>query len=94
MSPGAHVVFDPVGGSLFDAAMKCVCWGARYLIIGFASGTIPKVAANILLVKNTTLHGIFWGSYLENCPMVISLQDSIWGCSSYEKDTLIALLHS
>lgn len=63
---GVDVVFDPVGGSALFEALKCVTWGAQYLVIGFASGDIPKVPANLLLVKNTTLHGIFWGSYMQH----------------------------
>ena len=67
---GVDVVFDPVGGSLFAEALKSVAWGAEYLVIGFAGG-IPNVPANHLLVKNTTLHGIFWGSYLQNDPKAL-----------------------
>ncbi|MEW5301471.1 MAG: hypothetical protein WDW36_004330 [Sanguina aurantia] len=68
---GVNVVYDPVGGSQFQDALKSVAWGAHYLVIGFASGGIPKVAANILLVKNCTMHGIFWGSYLQFKPAVL-----------------------
>lgn len=63
---GVNVVFDPVGGAVLKEAMKTVAWGAQYIVIGFASGKIPSVPANILLVKNTTLHGTFWGSYLQH----------------------------
>ncbi|GFR48767.1 hypothetical protein Agub_g10588 [Astrephomene gubernaculifera] len=69
---GVDVVFDPVGGPLLSESLKCVAWGAQYLVIGFASGDIPKVPANLLLVKNTTLHGVFWGSYLAQQPRVIA----------------------
>jgi len=62
----ADVVFDPVGGSALLDSLRCVHWGAHILIIGFASDNIPKLSANILLVKNLTVHGIFWGSYLKN----------------------------
>lgn len=60
---GVDCVFDPVGGPLLLEALKCVRWGAHILIIGFASGQIPKIPANIALVKNLTVHGIYWGSY-------------------------------
>eukprot|EP00775_Hariotina_reticulata_P012009 gene12009-12153_t len=63
---GVQVVFDPVGGAALFEALKCMAWGAQYLVIGFAAGDIPKVPANLLLVKNTTMHGIFWGSYMTN----------------------------
>lgn len=49
---GVNVVFDPVGGELHEAAFKAMGWGARYVIIGFAGGSIPQFAANRLLVKN------------------------------------------
>ena len=51
-SDGVNVVFDPVGGDLYEAAFKTLGWGARYVIIGFAGGAIPQFAANRLLVKN------------------------------------------
>lgn len=62
----ADVVFDPVGGSALLDSLRCVKWGAQILLIGFASNNIPKLPANILLVKNLTVHGVFWGSYLKN----------------------------
>ncbi|EFN51151.1 hypothetical protein CHLNCDRAFT_59824 [Chlorella variabilis] len=67
---GVDVVFDPVGGALLSESLKCVRWGARILIIGFASGSIPKLPANILLVKNLAVHGIYWGSYQQHNPRV------------------------
>lgn len=69
--PGIDVVYDPVGGSASLEALKTVNWGAQFLVIGFAGGIIPKIPANLLLVKNTTLHGIFWGSYMQGAPAVL-----------------------
>jgi NADPH:quinone reductase len=66
-----NVVFDPVGGSVLAEAMKTVAWGAQYIVIGFAAGQIPRIPANILLVKNTTVHGTFWGSYLQHSPRLL-----------------------
>ncbi|MCW9003395.1 MAG: NADPH:quinone oxidoreductase family protein [Rhodospirillales bacterium] len=60
---GANVLYDPVGGSAFDAAFRSLALQARILIIGFASGDIPKIPANILLVKNMTAIGYYWGAY-------------------------------
>jgi NADPH2:quinone reductase len=68
---GADVVYDPVGGDLFRAAFGACNPGARYLVIGFASGTVPPVAANILLVKNIDLIGFYWGGYLKFAPEVL-----------------------
>jgi NADPH:quinone reductase len=54
---GVDVVLDTVGGAGFEQALKSVRWGAHVLIIGFASGDVPKVPANIALVKNLTVRG-------------------------------------
>ncbi|HMQ92936.1 MAG TPA: NADPH:quinone oxidoreductase family protein [Amaricoccus sp.] len=62
---GADVVFDPVGGTAFEAALGACRPGARLLPLGFASGTVPQIPANILLVKNLTVFGLYWGGYAE-----------------------------
>eukprot|EP01080_Neovahlkampfia_damariscottae_P005666 gene5666-9487_t len=67
---GVNVVYDPVGGSTFDKTLKCVSWGGRVIIIGFASGNISKIPANILLVKNLDIIGLYWGSYFQMNPKV------------------------
>lgn len=56
---------------MFSDGLKCVAWAAQYIVIGFAGGGIPRVPANILLVKNTTLHGVFWGAYMQYQPDVV-----------------------
>jgi NADPH2:quinone reductase len=61
---GANVVFDPVGGELFDLSLRCVAPEGRLLIYGFASGKIPQIPANILLVKNVSAIGYYWGYYM------------------------------
>lgn len=58
---GADVVFDPVGGPAFDAMVRSIAWEGRILVIGFASGDIPKVAANLVLVKNFSVIGVVFG---------------------------------
>ena len=65
---GADVVFDPVGGNAFDTALRCIAWDGRIVIIGFASGLIPQVPANILLVKHISVMGFYWGSYRIHAP--------------------------
>ena len=65
---GADVVFDPVGGDIFDASLRCIAWSGRLLIIGFAAGRVPQVPANILLVKNVAAMGVYWGSYRKHAP--------------------------
>lgn len=61
---GADVVFDPVGGEAFKESMKCVAPDGRLIPMGFASGEIPTVPANIALVKNVTVIGLYWGYYV------------------------------
>jgi NADPH:quinone reductase len=61
---GADVVFDPVGGDVFDSSLRCVAPLGRLLPIGFAGGRIPQIPANILLVKNLTVIGLYWGFYM------------------------------
>lgn len=69
---GADVVYDPVGGELFKSAMRACNPEARLLVIGFASGDIPQVPANHLLVKNLSLIGLYWGGYLAFKPSVVT----------------------
>lgn len=61
---GADVVFDPVGGDMFDQSLRCVAPLARVLTIGYASGRIPEIPANLLLVKNISVIGLYWGFYM------------------------------
>jgi len=68
---GADVVFDPVGGDAFDASLRCINFEGRIVIIGFASGRIPQIPANILLVKNVDAVGFVWGRYREEKPEVV-----------------------
>ncbi len=65
---GADVVYDPVGGAVFDASLRCVNWNARILIVGFAGGGVPQIPANILLVKNVAAMGFYFGSWRRNRP--------------------------
>lgn len=58
---GADVVYDPVGGDVFDLSTKCIAPEGRLLVIGFASGRIPQVAVNRLLLKNIAVVGVYWG---------------------------------
>ena len=65
---GADVVYDPVGGDAFAAAVRATNREGRIIVIGFASGDLPEVRANHLLVKNITLIGFYWGGYLKFNP--------------------------
>ncbi len=65
---GADVVYDPVGGDAFKSALKACNREARVIVIGFASGDVPAIPANIILVKNITVIGFYWGGYLRFNP--------------------------
>lgn len=65
---GAEVVFDPVGGKVFEASLRCTAWEGRLLVIGFAAGTVQQIPANLLLVKNLSAIGFYWGSYRKQAP--------------------------
>jgi NADPH2:quinone reductase len=69
---GVDVVYDPVGGDLFKAAFRACKPEARILTIGFASGDVPKVPANHLLVKNIDVLGFYWGGYLKFKPEIVT----------------------
>ncbi|TFL18866.1 NADPH:quinone oxidoreductase family protein [Jannaschia formosa] len=72
---GADVVYDAVGGAAFEAAFRATNPGGRILVIGFASGEVPQIRANHLMVKNIDVMGVYWGGYLRFAPQVVA--DSI-----------------
>ncbi|KAJ1970447.1 hypothetical protein H4R34_006055 [Dimargaris verticillata] len=63
---GVDIVYDPVG--LVDPSLKCTAWNGRIVVVGFAAGSIEKVAMNRILLKNVSLVGLHWGAYLKNQP--------------------------
>jgi NADPH2:quinone reductase len=65
---GIDVIFDPVGGDVFDAAFRSLRWEGRIVIVGFAAGRIQQIPANLLLVKNISAVGLFWGDYRNRDP--------------------------
>ncbi|MFS8495792.1 MAG: NADPH:quinone oxidoreductase family protein [Actinomycetes bacterium] len=65
---GVDVVYDPVGGDVTEPAFRSLGWGGRHLVIGFAGGSIPKVAANLALLKGASLVGVFWGRFTREEP--------------------------
>ncbi|MEM1151963.1 MAG: NADPH:quinone oxidoreductase family protein [Pseudomonadota bacterium] len=77
---GVDVVIDPVGGTAFAAALRAMAWRGRLVVIGFASGDIPSVKANYLLVKNIEVSGLQWSDYRERDPeWVARVQNEIYG---------------
>ncbi|MEY9537971.1 NADPH2:quinone reductase [Bradyrhizobium diazoefficiens] len=69
---GVDVVLDPVGAEFFGAALRALAWCGRLIVIGFASGEIPSVKANYLLVKNISISGLQWSDYRERTPQRIA----------------------
>ena len=65
---GADVIFDPVGGDVFDLSSKCIAPEGRLLVIGFASGRIPSIQANRILLKDISIVGVHWGQYVREHP--------------------------
>jgi NADPH:quinone reductase len=65
---GADVVFDPVGGDVFDLSLRCMAEEGRLLVVGFASGRIPSAPANRVLLKDISIVGVHWGQYVAHHP--------------------------
>ncbi|MEU2349590.1 NADPH:quinone oxidoreductase family protein [Modestobacter sp. NPDC049651] len=65
---GADVVYDPVGGAVFDGSRRCIAFEGRLVVVGFTSGTIPQAPVNHALVKNYSIVGLHWGLYRKHDP--------------------------
>ena len=65
---GADLVYDPVGGDFAEPALRATGWGARYLVVGFAAGPIPKIALNLALLNSRDIMGVFWGAWVGRNP--------------------------
>src|ERR1700681_3989257 len=67
-SRGADVIYDPVGGDIFDLSTKCIAPEGRLLVVGFAGGRIPSIQANRILLKDISIVGVHWGAYVRDHP--------------------------
>lgn len=65
---GVEVAFDPIGGKYSEPVIRSMAWGGRFLVIGFASGDIPRIPLNLPLLKVASIVGVFWGSFMEHDP--------------------------
>jgi NADPH:quinone reductase len=65
---GIDVVYDPVGGSYAEPAVRSLGWEGRYLVVGFAAGEIPKLPLNLVLLKSCDIRGVLWGSWVRREP--------------------------
>ena len=71
-SHGADVIYDPVGGDVFDLSTKCIAPEGRLLVVGFAGGRIPSIQANRILLKDISIVGVHWGQYVREHPEYIA----------------------
>ncbi len=71
---GVDLVYDPIGGVLAEPALRSLAWKGRYLVVGFASGTIPSLPFNLALLKGASVVGVFWGAFTEKEP-ALSIQN-------------------
>lgn len=65
---GVDIIFDPVGGTFAEAALRAIAWEGRFLVIGFAAGDIPKMPLNLALLKGCDIRGVFWGAWTKVNP--------------------------
>jgi NADPH:quinone reductase len=76
---GADVIYDPVGGDVFDGSTRCIAFEGRLLTVGFAGGRIPSVAVNRVLLKNISVVGVHWGLYQgRGSPLVDEWMDALF----------------
>jgi NADPH2:quinone reductase len=65
---GVDVLYDCVGGAAAEPSLRAMAWEGRYLVLGFASGEIPRIPLNLVLLKGCSIVGVFWTSFVERCP--------------------------
>lgn len=76
---GADVIYDPVGGDVFDESVRCIAWGGRLLVVGFADGRIPEISVNMPLIKGFSVVGVRAGEYGRRDPVKgAENQEAIW----------------
>jgi NADPH2:quinone reductase len=68
LAQGADVIFDTVGGEILEDSLHCVAWNGRVVVVGFATGEVPKLAATLVLNRNAALVGAFWAAWVSREP--------------------------
>lgn len=90
---GADVIYDPVGGDIFDQSTRCIAWGGRILVIGFTSGRIPEIRTNKILLNNMSVIGLWWGNYRVHNPQLIEqTQERLY--QMYDQGAIKPVIHS
>lgn len=88
---GADVIYDSIGGDVFDASTKCIAFEGRLLVIGFAGGRIPQVAANRIMLKNISVVGLNWGAYRDrHSALVPAVHEDL--CAMHERREITPLI--
>lgn len=83
---GAHLVFDPVGGHVFDESTRCIAWGGRLLVVGFTSGRIASIPANIPLIKGFSVIGVRAGEHGRRDPAAgRAAADAVWALATDDR---------
>ncbi|HKC65041.1 MAG TPA: NADPH:quinone oxidoreductase family protein [Pyrinomonadaceae bacterium] len=67
---GADIIIDPIGGEIFNRSLKSIAWEGRLVPIGFTSGVIPSLEVNRVLLKNISIVGLYWSTYLTHNPLL------------------------
>jgi NADPH2:quinone reductase len=90
---GADVIYDPVGGDVFDRSRKCIAFEGRLVVVGFTSGTIPQAPVNHALVKNYSIVGLHWGLYRTHDPALFGqVHEAL--CRLFAEGTIAPLVGS
>lgn len=89
---GADVIYDPVGGDYSEAALRGTAWNGRFLVVGFAAGTIPKIPLNLPLLKGASIVGVFWGGFAMGNPKA-NMQNTITLMQWYDEGKLKPHIH-
>lgn len=89
---GVDVVYDPVGGTYSEAALRSMAWEGRFLVVGFAAGDIPKIPLNLTLLKGCSIVGVFWGSFVMKTPKK-NMQNTIELMQWYSEKKLNPHIH-
>jgi len=90
---GADVIYDPVGGDIFDQSTKCIAWEGRIVIVGFTSGRIPEIRTNKILLKNMSVIGLWWGNYrFHNLQLIEETQQRLY--QLYADGAIKPVIHS
>ena len=83
---GVDVIYDPVGGEMSETALRSIAWNGRFLVVGFAAGSIPKIPLNLALLKGASIVGVFWGAFTQRETLEhLKNIEELWGMFAEKK---------